>query len=99
MVMRAPIFERRIHARRCVCCGYDGDLLQNGEAERCARCGVDLRDRPARSYAEMEGFTADLGHDEEVVIEGVRPMLERWLAFSILVGACLLAIVYLLSAI
>jgi hypothetical protein len=53
---RAGTLGSRLLTRRCVACGYDGALLRGGDAERCARCGCDLHARPARSYAEMEGF-------------------------------------------
>ncbi len=52
--------DRQLLVRRCVACGYDGALLRGGTAPRCAHCGCDLRQRPARSYAEMEGL---LGQD------------------------------------
>ncbi|MHC4992564.1 MAG: hypothetical protein ACYTGC_16460, partial [Planctomycetota bacterium] len=56
MVSKAQTLDRRLFARRCLACGYDGDLLRGGRAEYCARCGCDLVRRPARSYAEMEGL-------------------------------------------
>ena len=56
MVGKVRTVNPDLYVRRCVACGYDGALLQNGRAERCARCGCDLHLRPARSYAEMEGL-------------------------------------------
>ena len=56
MVSKVQTINRRLFTRRCLACGYDGALLQDGQAPRCARCGCDLRRRPARSYAEMEGL-------------------------------------------
>jgi len=56
--------DPRMLTRRCVGCGYDGALLRGGAASRCARCGCDLRQRPARSYAEMEDLL-----DQSLTIE------------------------------
>lgn len=54
MLDRLKTLDTRLLVRRCVGCGYDGALLRGGAARRCARCGCDLAQRPARSYAEME---------------------------------------------
>ena len=56
MLGNVSTLDDRLLKRRCVGCGYDGALLRGGQAHRCARCGCDLRERPARSYAEMEGL-------------------------------------------
>ena len=56
MIGSARKLDPRLLRRQCLACGYDGALLRNGQAARCARCGCDLRERPARSYVEMEGF-------------------------------------------
>lgn len=60
--------ERRegLYQQRCVRCGYvSGELQATRTSEgvlvasallRCPRCDQDLYTRPARSYAEMEGF-------------------------------------------
>ncbi len=94
MIGRLKSLDVRLLTRRCVGCGYDGVLLQGGKADNCARCGCDLRKRPARSYAEMEGL---LG--QTMTVE--RPMIiwpghevnvfRRWLAFlflwAVLLGA------------
>ena len=56
MLQQATTIDTRLLVRMCVACGYNGKLLRNGTAPRCARCGCDLRKRPARSYAEMEGL-------------------------------------------
>ncbi len=88
--------------RRCVACGYDGALLRDGAAARCARCGCDLRRRPARSYAEMEGMVVGapqrrgpppekLSHDLQ------RQLLQRLLVFGLLAMGLLL-LVYLAVA-
>ncbi len=79
-------------------CGYDGALLRNGLAQRCARCGCDLRVRPARSYVEMEGLV-----DGPV---GTRPadpfqeavLIHRWIAFLFLATFGLLIVIYLANA-
>jgi len=56
----------RMTRRRCVRCGYGGSALQraggrSGSGPRsvlltCPKCQQDLYTRPARSYAELEGF-------------------------------------------
>jgi len=56
MIGQLETKKRTLFTRQCVACGYDGALLRGGRAERCARCGCDLKQRPARSYAEMEGL-------------------------------------------
>jgi hypothetical protein len=85
MLDNISILDDRLLKRRCVECGYDGALLRDGFAERCARCGCDLRRRPARSYAEMEGLLA-----RPVTIDPLIPgallgewtgnVIHRWLA-------------------
>jgi predicted RNA-binding Zn-ribbon protein involved in translation (DUF1610 family) len=47
--------------RRCLACGHAGRKLQGRHAERtfvCPACGADLYARPARAYADLEGFSA-----------------------------------------
>ncbi|MHC4447307.1 MAG: hypothetical protein ACYSXF_05940 [Planctomycetota bacterium] len=90
----------RLFTRRCVVCGYDGALLRGGYAERCARCGCDLRDRPARSYAEMEGL---VGHPVRLDRPAARPrhaeqLRQRWLVFAAVAVLGLAAILYLAAA-
>lgn len=49
----------RLQRRFCPCCGYSGRELQGDRGQRtfvCPSCDLDLYARPARSYAEMEGF-------------------------------------------
>jgi len=83
-----------IYKRRCVACGYDGGLLHNGLAPRCARCSCDLSVRPAMSYAEMEGIIGESGspgNPGEFVFHSnfMEPLnsnhksklIERWLLF------------------
>lgn len=44
----------------CLDCGFDGPALQGKRGAMtfaCPECGADLYARPARSYADMEGFT------------------------------------------
>ena len=90
----------RLFTRRCVVCGYDGALLRGGYAERCARCGCDLKDRPARSYAEMEGL---VGHPVRFERPQARQrheqqLRQRWLVFVAVTVLGLMAIVYLTAA-
>ena len=67
-------------------------MLRGGAAERCARCGCDLHQRPARSYAEMEGLVDGASSCGEPVIRAERPggqssmavLIERWLWFAFL---------------
>jgi hypothetical protein len=90
--------DARLLARRCVGCGYDGALLRGGQAQRCARCGCDLRERPARSYAEMEGLLGQFLDEESTRREQREErLIHRWLAFLflsmllVIVTACLTA--------
>lgn len=49
----------RLQRRLCPSCGYHGRELQGERGQRtfvCPACHCDLYARPARSYAEMEGF-------------------------------------------
>ncbi len=89
-----------LFVRRCVACGYDGALLKAGDAARCARCGCDLRIRPARSYAEMEGLvgqpiTLDSPFEPE---RAEQRAIQRWLAFLFIVMVGLVLLIYLMSA-
>ncbi|MHC4216989.1 MAG: hypothetical protein ACYSU7_00900 [Planctomycetota bacterium] len=99
MLSKTRTLDDRLLRRRCVACGYDGALLRNGFAPRCAKCGCDLRKRPARSYVEMEdlpgGRRRELrptGHDHEP------HALSRWFAFLFLAMMVLVAIIALSSA-
>ncbi len=88
--------DQRLCKRRCLACGYDGALLRNGMALRCARCGCDLRKRPARSYIEMEALPPravrrSMPHDP-----APQPRLtQRWSFFLLLVLGGLVMVVYL----
>ncbi len=94
--------QQHLLQRRCVECGYDGALLRDGAAARCARCGCDLRRRPARSYAEMEGMVVRAPQrrvtpPEKRSHDLQRQLLQRWLAFGFL-AIGLLLLVYLAVA-
>lgn len=50
-----------VRRRVCLSCGFAGKSLQADAPQTCwtcPRCGVDLYQRPPRSYAEMEGLDA-----------------------------------------
>lgn len=102
--MRTTV-NRDLFVRRCVCCGYDGALLRDGRARRCVRCGNDLVQRPARSYAEMEGLVgiaspgaAPSARREASGAPATMRVVQHWLAFIfiVLMGVVLLA--YLVRA-
>ena len=95
--------QQHLLQRQCVECGYDGALLRDGAAARCARCGCDLRRRPARSYAEMEGMVVRAPQrrgppPEKRSHDLQRQLLQRWLAFGFLAIGLLLLLVYLAVA-
>lgn len=74
-------------------CGYDGALLKDGRAARCARCGCDLRRRPPLSYAEMEGFVSREAPSADGLSRDEQRLIERWLlgllaALIVIVAAC-----------
>lgn len=57
---RLTTSTRSVDARMCLDCGFDGPALQGKRGAMtfaCPECGADLYARPARSYAELEGFT------------------------------------------
>jgi hypothetical protein len=100
MLSRVQTLDRRLLTRRCVACGYDGALLRGGQAERCARCGCDLRVRPARSYAEMEGL---LGQPLTIDSPMSKPrreerLIHRWLAFLLIALIGVMLVAYLAAA-
>jgi hypothetical protein len=93
---------QRLQRRQCVACGYDGARLRDGRARYCAQCGCDLRQRPARSYAEMEGLTdtstrpvVRSGMDTGEFQTSVR---HRWVAFLLLALVGLVVTIYLSAA-
>lgn len=99
MPVRTAILDRRLLMRRCVACGFDGEELLGGPTSRCPQCGCDLHERPARSYAEMEGLVGmPLVRPVESLPSIRKPALERWLAFLVLTGACLITIIYLATS-
>jgi len=99
MVTNLRSLNEHLLVRRCVVCGYDGALLRNGEAERCARCGCDLHERPARSYAEMEGLRQPASPSNRPFPDNYGERLRRrWMAFSVVVMMGVVAFLYLLSA-
>ncbi len=99
MVSRTQTLDHRLLRRRCLACGYDGALLRDGLASRCARCGCDLRRRPARSYVEMEGLPGGPEHGAKSLDPSVEARLvHRWVAFVFLIMSGLVMIIYLSAA-
>lgn len=100
MVSKVKTLNQRLLTRQCVACGYDGLLLREGQAECCANCGCDLRTRPARSYAEMEGLLGQPIVLHTPLFEPLPPerLLHRWLAFLFLSLIGIIAILYLTAA-
>lgn len=92
--------DRRMLVRRCVACGSEGAQLQGAVARRCARCGCDLRRRPPRSYAEMEGLLGLSAPPPEEISQqrGQERMLHRWLAFLFFTLLAMVAMMSLASA-
>ncbi len=98
MTAKTSTTDPRLFKRLCVMCGYDGTLLRAGQATRCARCGGDLRRRPARSYAEMEGMVGYPADREATTPMGPRyeqRLIYRWLAFLFLAMLGFVVLVYL----
>jgi hypothetical protein len=95
-VSRLQTLDQRLCRRRCLACGYDGALLRNGMAPRCARCGCDLRKRPARSYIEMEALPPRAVHRTRHEEPLHQPMLtHRWSFFLLLMLGALVMVMYL----
>ena len=101
MLSNVHTIDRHLHLRRCVACGYDGSLLRNGHADRCARCGCDLHERPARSYAEMEGL--DGLYDEQPLLvprpRRDRHFLHKWIAFMFISLLFIMSLGYLAGSV
>lgn len=93
--------DHRLLVRQCLACGYDGELLHGGRVARCPQCGCDMRRRPARSYAEMEGL---LGQPVEIEPAAVmsdqahQRFLRRWILFMFFSILLVLATGYLVAA-
>ncbi len=54
MRLRTSTIQARHLTPRCLDCGASCHRVAPGN--RCPGCGCDLEERPARSYAEMEGL-------------------------------------------
>ena len=102
MLGHARTIDHRMLARRCVACGYEGRSLLKPGLERCPRCLCDLRSRPPRSYAEMEGLVGSaprIAPRQAPAHQATKQrMTHRWLAFLFMALLGLLAIVYLSAA-
>ncbi len=100
MLQQASTIDAQLLVRKCVACGYDGDLLRKGQAPRCARCGCDLKKRPARSYAEMEGLISQTFTIEPPLsnLPQERRFGHRWIVFLFVAAICIIALIQLTSA-
>jgi hypothetical protein len=102
MLGHVRTIDHRMLTRRCVACGYEGRSLLKPGLERCPRCSCDLRSRPPRSYAEMEGLVGSTPRIEPRQTPAQptvsEHMIHRWLAFLFMALLGLLAIVYLSAA-
>ncbi|MCP3905908.1 MAG: hypothetical protein GY715_19970 [Planctomycetes bacterium] len=101
MAEKVSSIDHRLLIPRCLCCGYDGALLDGGLAEHCARCGCDLRERPARSYAEMEGFVEpafELHGPIDETLPSPPRRTHRWLAFLAMMTIGAVTVLYLVAA-
>ncbi len=100
MLQKAKTLDPKLNVRRCVACGYDGALLRGGQAEVCARCGCNLRHRPARSYAEMEGLVGQPMTLDEPLSSPRRQerLIHRWITFLFLTALGFIALLYLATA-
>ena len=100
MLQQATNIDARLLVRQCVACGYDGKLLRDGQASRCARCGCDLRKRPARSYAEMEGLVGQTVTSDAPLNNPPqeRRFVHRWILFLFFAAICIIALIQLTSA-
>ena len=100
MLQQATTIDARLLVRQCLACGYDGKLLRNGLAPRCARCGCDLKKRPARSYAEMEGLISQPINLDSPLNSAPqeRRFVNRWVVFLFFATICIIALIQLTSA-
>ena len=93
-----PLLERRHTRRRCVQCGLAAEAIPASQLDECPRCGCDLRSRPPRSYADMEGLRELDGPSPAALDAMVRARAEtaaaRWLvvvcAVAVVSGGALL---------
>lgn len=100
MLQKTKTLDPKLYVHRCVACGYDGALLRGGQAEICARCGCNLRQRPARSYAEMEGFLGQPLTLDQPLAKPRRDerFIHRWIVFLFLTALGFIAMLYLAAA-
>lgn len=93
MAGKPTTLDSELFVRRCVRCGHSGDAMLS-IAPACPRCGCDLRRRPARSYAEMEGLDVAPAADPGGCLLTAEMMptrsresrcVQRWLLFLFLV--------------
>ena len=101
MVGRIQIQADRLLTPRCVACGAESPRERSALAEECPSCGCDFRERPARSYAEMEGL---VGHpmplDSPADRHAAHPdrLIQHWIAFAFFVFLFMIGFVSLATA-
>ena len=92
MRLRTSTIQRRHLEPRCVACGQA--VASAHLVETCRACGCDLQERPARSYAEMEGLVeavpAEAAAGDPFLAWRRSLTLERWL-LTLFTAAVLLA--------
>ncbi len=81
----------RLHARRCVQCGAESQTARGFRSASCPSCGCDFRQRPARSYAEMEGLIESRPALRRSAEELEATVIERWI-LVIFAGAILIVV-------
>jgi hypothetical protein len=84
----APLLERRHTRRRCVQCGLAAEAISATQVDECPRCGCDLRARPPRSYADMEGLREMEGPAPAALDALARARAEAAAARWLVVVAC-----------
>jgi hypothetical protein len=99
MLGNLKTLNHRLLMRRCLDCGYDGPQLHGGQTDQCPRCGCDLRKRPARSYAEMEGLVGQTIPLDNAIADSIDTrndsLVQRWLAFLFMAMMGMVAFAYL----
>ena len=100
MEARVKSLREHLYSRRCMMCGYDGPQVQNHDLDFCIECGTDLRHRPPRSYAEMEGFLGQAVTIDSPLNDPRRRyrLMRHWFAFLMLTLSGVVLIGYLLAA-